>query len=175
MRDGKVVKVEGDPDHLMNRGFICIKGRSYPELLYHPDRLKYPMRRAGERGGCKWQRITWDEALNEIAEKLTQNRDKHGPESFMTIHGTGPRPILYSTFLLATALDSPNFASDNASICYIPSMIAGYYTLGDTIMMEAGPDYENSNCIVVVGGNPLAAHPARGNELLKARKRGAKL
>lgn len=175
VQDGMVMKIEGDPEHPMNRGFTCIKAQAYPQLIHHPDRLKYPMRRAGERGSGKWQRISWDEALDAIAEKLTENKKKYGPESFMTIHGTGPRPSLYSTYLLASALDSPNFASDNASICYIPSMIAGYYTLGDTLMMEVGPDYMNSNCIVVVGGNPLAAHPARGHELLQAKKRGAKL
>jgi anaerobic selenocysteine-containing dehydrogenase len=175
VKDGKVVKIKGDPEHPMNKGFICIKGRAYPELVHHPDRILYPKKRVGERGGGEWQRISWDQALDEIAEKLTKNKDKYGPESFMTIHGTGPRPILYSTFLLASALNSPNFASDNAHICYIPSFIAGYFTLGDTLMMEAGPDYINSKCIVVFGGNPLEAHPARGAELLQAKRKGAKL
>jgi len=59
MKDDKLVKATGDPDSPTSRGYLCIKGKSAPELLYHPDRLKYPMKRAGARGENKWQRITW--------------------------------------------------------------------------------------------------------------------
>lgn len=176
VRDGKVTKVEGDPDHLMNRGFICVKGRAQPQVLYHPDRLKYPLKRAGERGSGKWERISWDEALDGIAEKLTELKDKYGPESFAAIHGTGPRPTLYSTPLLATALGSPNVISVDLHICAIPSAIAGNCTLGRPVGGERGPDYPNSNCIMIVGGNPLMSHPPRGIEILEAqRKRKTKL
>jgi Anaerobic dehydrogenases, typically selenocysteine-containing len=81
VEDGKVTGVTGDPDHPMNRGFICVKGRAQPDLLYHPDRLKYPMRRTGERGGGKWQRISWDDALDEIAGRLAEIQGKYGAES----------------------------------------------------------------------------------------------
>ena len=176
VRNGKVTKIEGDPNHPMNRGFICVKGRAQPQVVYHPDRLKYPLRRAGERGGGKWERISWDEALDAIAEKLTEIKEKYGPESFATMHGTGPRPPLYSTVFLNTALYSPNWISDNAHICYLPSVLAGRVTMGEQLMQEKGPDYLNSNCIVIIGGNPLAAHPPRGAEILEAkRKRKAKL
>ena len=51
IKDGRVIKIEGDPEHPMNRGFVCVKGQAQPELSYHPDRLKYPLRRAGHPGG----------------------------------------------------------------------------------------------------------------------------
>ena len=173
---GKVTKIEGDPEHPMNRGFICLKGRAQPQVVHHPDRLKYPMRRAGERGSGKWERISWDEALDEIAGKFTEVKEKYGPESIATIHGTGPRPTLYSTALLALALGTPNVISVDLHICFIPSLVAEHWTLGTSVMMEKGPDYLNSDCIVVVGGNPLVSHPARGVEILEAkRKRQAKL
>jgi anaerobic selenocysteine-containing dehydrogenase len=176
VRDGKVTKIEGDPEHLMNRGYICVKGRAQPELIYHPDRLKYPMRRVGERGSGKWERIPWDEALNGIAGKLTETRNKYGAESFAAIHGTGPRPTNYSTSLLALALGSPNVISVDLHICFLPSVVAEAPTYGETIMMESGPDYFNSSCIMVVGANPVVSHPARGAEILEAkRKRRAKL
>jgi len=176
VRDGRVIKIQGDPEHPMNRGFICIKGRAQPQLLYHPDRLKYPMKRAGERGGGKWERVSWDEALNDIAAKLTESKDKYGAESFAVIHGTGPRPTLYTTTLLASALGSPNGISVDNHICAFPSELAEHVTMGASVMMERGPDYLSSDCIMVVGGNPLVSHPPRGNEILEAkRKRGAKL
>jgi anaerobic selenocysteine-containing dehydrogenase len=58
VKDGKVTKLEGDPQDPMNRGFICIKGRAQREFVHHPDRVKYPLKRVGERGQGKWQRIS---------------------------------------------------------------------------------------------------------------------
>jgi len=116
VRNGKVVNVKGDPDHPMNRGFVCIKGRVQPEVLYHPDRLLYPLKQTGGRGSGKWVRVTWDQALDEIAGRLTTIREKYGPESLATIHGTGPRSTTISTALLANALGSPNvIRGDQAS------------------------------------------------------------
>ena len=82
VEDGRVTKVKGDPEHPMNRGFTCIKGRAQPQVLYHPNRLTCPMRRVGERGSGKWERVSWNTALEEIAAKLSALRDKYGPESF---------------------------------------------------------------------------------------------
>ena len=169
--DGRVVKIKGDPEHPMNRGSTCVKGRAQIQLLYHPDRLRHPMRRAGARGSGRWQQITWDAALDEISAKLTALRDQYGPTSFAAIHGTGPRPTHYSTALLTYALGSPNLASTDFHICFVPSVVAGHWTMGHSVMMESGPDYLNSNCILVVGGNPLASHPPRGRDLLEALNR----
>ena len=67
LEKGRVVKVTGDPDHPMSRGYICSKGRASPEYLYHPERLQHPLKRAGARGENQWTRISWDEALDTIA------------------------------------------------------------------------------------------------------------
>lgn len=64
VRGGELVKVEGDPESPLNRGRLCPIGTVTRDLVYHPDRLKYPMRRAGKRGSGQWDRITWDEALD---------------------------------------------------------------------------------------------------------------
>lgn len=175
VKDGTVVEVKGDPDHPMNRGFTCVKGRAAPELLYHPDRLKYPLRRSGERGEGKWERVSWNEALRGIAKALTEAKGKYGQESIAAIHGTGPRASLCSS-LLPFALGSPNRISIDLHICFAPSLVAEGFTVGHSIMMEQGPDYQAANLIVVWGANPLASHPARGREIVEAKKkRGAKL
>ncbi len=176
VEDGEIKKIEGDPDFPMNKGLICVKGRYYHEYVYHPERLRYPIKRVGERGEGKWKRITWDQALTEIAEKLTEIKERYGPEAIAAIHGTGPRPTLYSTHLLVYALGSPNASSVDWHICAAPLGLAGTCTLGRNIMMEVGPDYENANCIMVWGANPIASHPPRGKEIIEAkRKRNAKL
>jgi thiosulfate reductase / polysulfide reductase chain A len=168
--DGKAVEVKGDPDHPMNRGFICVKGRAEPERLYHPDRLKYPLKRAGERGEGKWRRISWDEALSAIAEDLTRVRNAYGPESIAALHGTGPRASLCSS-LLPFSLGSANRISIDLHICFAPSLVAEGFTVGHSVMMEQGPDYREANCIVVWGGNPVASHPPRGQDIVEAKKK----
>lgn len=70
VKNGKVMRLEGDPECPTNKGRLCPKGRSSIEFVYHPDRLKYPMKRVGKRGEGKWQRITWDEGLDIISSKL---------------------------------------------------------------------------------------------------------
>ncbi|HEY97793.1 MAG TPA: molybdopterin-dependent oxidoreductase [Dehalococcoidia bacterium] len=174
---GKVTKITGDPGHPMNRGFICVKGQAQPELLYHPDRLKYPMKRVGERGGGKWQRISWDDALDEIATGLTRVQEKYGADSIAVMTGTGPRTGNNTAHLFCLMLGTPNRISVDNHICFAPSTIAERYTYGTmTTMMEVGPDYQNANCIMAWGANPTDSHPPRGLEIMQAkRERDARL
>ncbi len=87
IEDGKVVEITGDPDCPTSRGFICSKGRASVELLYHPDRLKYPLKRTGKRGEHKWQRISWDEAMDTIAERFLNIQQEFGAESIVPVNG----------------------------------------------------------------------------------------
>lgn len=175
VEDGSVVRIEGDPNHPLSRGFTCVKGVSYHEFLYHPDRLKYPIKREKNKVGDKWKRISWEDALSEITEKFTEIKDKYAPESIATLHGTGPRASLIATTLLAHALGSPNVISVDLHICFAPSLIAELCTIGNSITMDVGPDYENAQCILIWGANPVDSHPAMGKSILDARQRGAKL
>ena len=124
VEDGKVTKIEGDPKHPQSRGFICVKGRAQPQILYHPERLKYPLKRVGERGEGKWQRVSWDQALDGIAEKFTEVRKKYGPEANGTYVGTGPRGSSITQRLLATALGTPTIVATDLHICFAPSLVA---------------------------------------------------
>lgn len=175
VENGKVSKIEGDPDHPVTRGFVCVKAQAQLQLIDHPDRLKFPLRRAGERGSGKWERISWHEALDGIAARLTEVKDEYAPESIAGIHGTGPRQSSISSTLLTHALGSPNIISTDLHICYAPSVTVGTCTAGQSIMMEVGTDYDASNCVLAWGANPLASHPPRGRDILNAKKRGAKL
>ncbi len=175
VEDGRITRIAGDPEHPMNRGFICVKGKAAAELAYHPDRLKYPLKRVGARGEGKWERISWDEALDAIAAKLTQVKDQYGTESIAAIHGTGPRRSL-TISLLPYALHSPNRISVDLHICFAATIIGEHFTVGHPVTMETGPDYDNAECILVWGGNPTNSHPGRGQRILKAkRQRDVKL
>src|SRR5512146_419704 len=82
MEDGRFVALEPDPTHPTGKA-LCAKGRAAPELVYHPDRLLYPMKRTKPKGDLDpgWQRISWDEALETIATRLKQIAAQQGPES----------------------------------------------------------------------------------------------
>ena len=108
VQDGKVTRVEGDRNHPFNQGRLCAKGLAIPQYMYHPDRVLYPLKRVGERGEGKWERVTWDEALETIAEKLKSIREKHGPESLAMLLGE-PKGIEYAYGQrFATAFGTPN-------------------------------------------------------------------
>ena len=74
VQNGRVIKLEGDPADPMSEGRVCPKGLSGIQALYHPNRNKYPMKRVGERGGNQWERISWDEAIDTIADALMDCR-----------------------------------------------------------------------------------------------------
>ncbi|MFC1957508.1 molybdopterin-dependent oxidoreductase [Chloroflexota bacterium] len=176
VENGKITKIKGDLNHPSSRGFICIKGRVQDKFTNHPDRIKQPLKRVGERGSGKWQPISWDQTLGEIAGKLTEIKDKYGPEAIATYHGTGPRSSIASTHAFAAAIRTPNEICTDAHICFFPSVMVETLTFGNSVMMEKGPDYLNARCIMVVGGNPPVSHPPRGMDIIEAqRKNGAKL
>ena len=93
-KDGKVAKVEGDPNNAYNRGALCMRCLDLVECMYHEDRLKYPMKRAKEdRGKDKWERITWDEAIDICCDKINEMKEKYGAASAEEIRETVERDI----------------------------------------------------------------------------------
>jgi len=81
VEDGRVTRIQGDRDFPTNRGWLGVKGPASIELLYHPDRLLHPIKRMGKRGEGKWQRISWDEALDTIVSNLIGMKEKYGAEA----------------------------------------------------------------------------------------------
>lgn len=153
MDGDRVVKVTGDPESLTSKGYICPKGAASPELLYHPDRLTYPLRRAGKRGENKWQRISWDEALDLMVEKMTKVKDESGAEYFAMAQGTG-RPYMTFTGRFASAFGTPNLTAP-AHLCYLPRVMAGFITIGWPMLIADvyGFGGEIPRCVVIWGCN----------------------
>ena len=150
----RVVKVTGDPDSIVSRGYICPKGRAAPELLYHPDRVLHPLRRAGARGENRWERISWDEALDELAARLAAVRDESGPEYVGFAQGTGrPYENLFNRF--ANAFGTPNYTAP-AHLCYLPRIMANLLSMGfplQPICDVYGLGGKMPACVVVWGCN----------------------
>lgn len=172
VKDGKVIKVEGDPDSPISHGSLCSKGLAILQLAYHPDRILYPMKRVGEKGEGKWQRITWDEALDTIAERFKKVIAEYGPESIVVGQGTG-RDYESHLYRFANLLGTPNVLTAG-HMCYVSRVGSTLITCG-TLPIA---DYEGGpKCIVIWACNPLWTNPDeyKGENFWRAYKKGAKL
>jgi len=178
VKDGKAVKIEGDPDHPLSKGFMCPKGLSFLQVAYHPDRILYPLRRNGDRGSGKWQRISWDEALSDIAARLLKVKEKYGPEAILYSFGTFPGKNGIASYIgLMGALDSPGTFVPNAHYCYTPHIIGATLTVGTMYHCELGypDDFRDSKLVVLWGWNPAASFPGISKRILEAHRQGTKL
>jgi anaerobic selenocysteine-containing dehydrogenase len=147
VKDGKVVKLEPDPEGTVDS--MCSKGQAAIQQLYSPNRIKYPMKRVGARGEGKWQRISWDESLDTISKKWLDIKEKYGPECIIIASGTGRGPDRYAGDRLASNLGLPNTMMPG-HFCYV---CRGYVN-GLTLGLGASPygdDRKHSNCLVFPG------------------------
>jgi anaerobic selenocysteine-containing dehydrogenase len=169
--DGKVKRVIAH-DNPMLANNICFKGVAAPSIHNHPDRLRTPLKRVGERGEDKWEEISYEQAMDEIAERLKKVVDQYGPESFavstsgwntQTTHGTDRR--------FMNLLGAPNWIS-GVSLCAgntaaVNKLTYGWFPMGD---------FGNTNCIVLFGHNPRThSWTPIYNQINAARARGAKV
>ena len=175
VEDGRLVAVEPDPSHPTGKA-LCGKGRAAPELVYHEDRLLHPLRRVSPKDSpAEWERIGWDEALDETARHLKRLAAEHGPESvafaITTPSGTGIQDSYPWIERLRHAYGSPN-APYGTEICNFHRDDIYALTFGvDTPM----PDFQNAGCIVLWGHNPSTTWLAYASRVAEAKARGAKL
>ncbi|MBW2061804.1 MAG: molybdopterin-dependent oxidoreductase [Deltaproteobacteria bacterium] len=173
----RVVKITGDPESPVSKGYICPKGVASIELLYHPDRLIYPLRRTGKRGENRWERVSWDAALDEITERLSAIKQENGPEYFGMSQGTG-RPYMNLAPRFANAFGTPNYTSVG-HICYAPRVIASILTLGRLPVCDVyGFGGEKPACVVLWGCNVTytgASDGMCGGMVEKAMQKSEKL
>lgn len=186
IKDGKLVKIEGDPDHPWSQGRLCPRCLALTQYLYHPKRLKHPLKRIGDRGEGKWQQISWDEAFNIIEEKFNQIKKENGAESVLFLQGTG-RDIGGWISLLAYSYGSPNWIFGLSGIsCYTPRLMVMWITQGDFCVTDASqwlpkryddPRYEVPKCIVVWGQTMQATCPDGfyAHWIVDLMKRGSEL
>lgn len=94
VKNGRLLKVEGDPDHPITRGTLCVKAYTYPQRIYSEERIKYPLLRTGKRGEGKFTRISWEEAFDHISKKLSKIKQKYGSEALVEYCYSGNREFL---------------------------------------------------------------------------------
>lgn len=179
VEDGRLVALAPDPSHPTGQA-LCIKGKVAPELVYHPDRLRYPMKRTRPKGDPDpgWQRIGWDEALDTVAEKLTGLADRYGPET-VVFNTASPSTSALSDSIewirrLRRAFGSPNQAV-SMELCGWGRYLANIYSYGAGLPADCMPDLENAGCILFWGYNPTVSRIAHATAAVAAQQRGARL
>jgi anaerobic selenocysteine-containing dehydrogenase len=179
IENGRFVALEPDPSHPTGKA-LCAKGRAAPELVYHPDRLLYPLKRTRPKGDPDpgWQRITWDEALSLAAVSLHRIADQHGPES-VVFSVVSPSTSASDDSIawiqrLANAFGSPNLCV-SMELCGWGRYLATQYTFGAPVPGAYMPDLEQAGCILFWGYNPNLARLVHATATMEALKRGARL
>jgi anaerobic selenocysteine-containing dehydrogenase len=146
--DGRAVKIDGLPAHPSNHGKTCPKGQNGLQVLYDPDRIQGPMKRAGERGAGDWQAISWDEAIDEVVSRLAELRSTGRAHSVAFLGGRvqGQMEGLIRRF--CQAYGTPNYV-DTKSVSYAATEVAHHYSTGHRQLY--GYDWENTNYLISFG------------------------
>ena len=183
VRNGRVVKLQGNPEDPMSKGRMCAKGLSGIQALYHPNRNKYPLIRAGERGENKWRRASWGEALEYIAKGLMKVREQYGAEAVACSTGGGGNPEIWSIARFCNIFGTPNWFEPGCAQCYLPRVLA--YTMmyggvdpsiADSNALELYfPDETPIKTLVLWGTAPSYSCPASGGGMVSdLRAKGVK-
>ena len=172
VQNGKVLKIGPNASHPASRGAFCVKGiRAAHEWTYQSSRLRNPLRRVGPRGSGKFERVSWDSALDQMAERFAGVRSEYGPLALAgAVSGAFfSRGLVMA--LLMRALGSPNWMI-NQDLC------GGCRAVGEKMTgldITGGEDIDNTACAMIVGRNPAVADPIQWMALKRAKARGARI
>ena len=186
--NNKLVGVEGDEEHPHNKGRLCVRCLTLPEYLNHPQRITTPLKRAGERGENKWTEISWDEALDTVADKAKELQAKYGMDTVVVIQGTGRQaaifspPLAFGVFRTSTTLMGISGYSCYGPRCAIAEFVfgTGYPELDYAPYFPDSydhPGYEVPKFIISWGKMPLTSNGDGlfGHALIDLMKRGTKI
>ena len=184
LKDGVVVRLEGDPEAPVSRGSLCIKGLNQLNTMYSPRRVLHPLRRAGERGENKWEVISWDEAIEEAATHIHDAIEKYGNYSFMASVGGGGSYSFMNAMTIPMAMGSPTVIEPGCAQCYLPRWALSklFYggndqSVADNAVQEIFRTGEDNKAEVVVvwGAQPSVSETAEsGRGMAELRAKGVK-
>ena len=181
VKDGQILREEQAGEYPQTNPSVpdfnprgCQMGACYSHQTYHPARVKYPLKRVGERGEGKWQRVSWDEALSEIADKIVETVVRHGPEAVIFDPGGSLASLVseaavlrFADLLGGVVLDTNCELGDEQQGAAV--------TLGSPVASKSGDDYFYSDLILIWGGNPAYTQIANCHFYNEARYHGARV
>ena len=170
VEEGRVVKLEGNPEHPHSNGNLCPRGQSGLMNTYDPDRVLTPLIRVGKRGEGLFRKASWEEALDLVAKNMLKIKDKYGPEAMIFSSTHNLSQVQFENLL--NAFGSPNYGTQR-SLCFNAMIVANLVTYG---MEEPARKYEGLKYIILTGRNLMEAiSTSETSALSKAIDRGAKV
>ncbi|SOE80418.1 Anaerobic selenocysteine-containing dehydrogenase [Caballeronia arationis] len=173
VKDGKAVKVTGDPDHPPTQGVLCTKVSRYAERTHHRDRLLTPLRRIGRKGEGRFEAIGWDEALRYAAERLEPIAAR-APEAILPYSYAGTMGLVQGESIAARFFNALGASRLDRTICAAAGAAGLRYTYGASLGMHT-EYFEESELILIWGSNPIASNLHFWTRAQEAKRRGAKL
>ncbi|MCP4756203.1 MAG: molybdopterin-dependent oxidoreductase [Proteobacteria bacterium] len=170
--DNGTVRILADENHPIAPGAICLKAKKALDIYDHPDRITQPLKRIGKRGENKWETISWNQAMDEIADKLKAVVEQYGPESLVVANSPANTSVDSGSMRrFMNLLGSPNWIS-GVALCLGNTAAVNRITYG----WFPSPDYENTGCMVLMGHNPSGhSWVSEYIRIKRAQQRGAKL
>ncbi|MBU1902707.1 MAG: molybdopterin-dependent oxidoreductase [Proteobacteria bacterium] len=169
IKDGVVIKVEGSKENPHNQGTLCSKGAANRQYIYHPDRIRTPLLKKGGRDSGEFEPVSWEDALDIIADRLLRTKETSGPESvaFYAGYPKWMRPFLKR---FAHSFGSPNYCSES-STCSAGALLASKLNYG----VAARPEIPKSKCLLVWSTNPFYSNTSTVRKLLDVMEKGLKV
>ena len=174
VENGRAVRLEGDREHPYTRGSLCVKVNHYLEMTRRPDRLLWPLRRTGRKGEGRFARISWAEAIDEIAARWRSIIERDGPQAIWPYYGTGSLGMIQGFAGCGRRLANVLGASQHhASICMAAGGFGTGYTLGDNRIGMDPEGIAEARLVILWGANPLVTHHHLWKFVEGARRQGA--
>ncbi len=173
-KDGKIIKMEGDPNHPVTRGNICNKVRNMPERLYDPNRIQFPLKRIGSKGTGKFEQISWNEAIRTITTKWRELIHTSGPESILPYGFYGNMGRITAEGIDRRFFHRLGASRLDRSICSSAGAVGYQYTMGGGFGIDP-EDTVHSKLIIFWGINAVSTNMHQMILAQKARKNGAKI
>ncbi len=174
VEDGRATRLRGNPDHPVTQGFLCAKVSRYLEREYHQDRLMHPLRRIGSKGEGRFERISWDDALDEIASRLKALAAGYGPECIMPYSYAGTMGYLQGESMDRRFFHRLGASRLDRTICATAGA-AGLMEAYGARLGTAPQDFVHARYIIAWGANILATNVHLWPFIVEARRCGAKL
>ncbi|MES2300271.1 MAG: molybdopterin oxidoreductase family protein [Pseudomonadota bacterium] len=173
VENGVATQVKGDPDHPTTQGVLCTKVARYAERTYHPQRLLHPLRRVGAKGEGKFERISWDEALDSIAARL-HSIAARAPQAIVPYSYCGTMGLVQGESMSARFFHQLGASLLDRTICATAGATGYKYTIGASIGTDV-ECFQDAKLILIWGGNPIASNLHFWTRAQEAKRRGARL
>ncbi len=170
----KIKKFIGDREHPLSKGYLCVKGKASLDFVNAPDRIIYPQKRVGERGSGHWEQVSWDEALEDIANRMNCVIDQDGARA-VAVQALPPKEYFaYDLFL--EAINSPTFFKHDAHNCFTPQLMSDLLTYGSLATYINFMDVEECDTFLLWGVNLTETNGSKAVRIADAvRRNNAKI